>query len=339
MVGRASRITPCLLNILAVSLPVVLAQEPIKPPPADAPFTAAQAGEQQRRWAKYLKQPVVINNDIGMKLTLIPPGKFLMGSPTDEEGREEDETLHPVEITRPYYLGVYEITQEEYERVMGKNPSWFAPRPKESKQNVEGLDTSRFPVEWLAIEDAEEFCRKLSELPAEKKAGRAYRLPTEAEWEYACRAGTGTPFYTGKSLSTKQANFDGLRPYYGAEKGSYLQRTTTVGSYDPNPFGLYDMAGNVWEWCADNYAAYDPSKRIDQVGERKPGLSRQLFRGGSWYFDARYSRAAERGHRAMEALSHDRCNDVGFRVVCPTVQNPPLSRVPIEHRGDAFHHR
>src|SRR5262249_46149806 len=138
----------------------------------------------------------------------------------------------------------------EYARVMGTNPSWFCAEA-EGKEKVAGMDTRRFPVEMVSWEDARAFCRKLSSLPDEQKAGRAYRLPTEAEWEYACRAGTTSTFHCGNTLSGKQANVNGYQPYGDTEQGPYLERTTTVGSYEANDHGLYDMHGNVWEWCQD----------------------------------------------------------------------------------------
>jgi formylglycine-generating enzyme required for sulfatase activity len=179
-----------------------------------------------------------------MKLVLIPAGKFKMGSPANEESRSEDEEQHEVEITQPFYMGAYEVTQEQYEKVMRHNPSRF------NKANGGG---PTHPVENVSWEDATEFCKKLSALEKEQAAKRLYGLPTEAQWEYACRGGAreSTPFHFGRSLSSTQANFNGDYPYEGAPKGQYLVKTASVGSYKPNDFGLYDMHGNVWEWCAD----------------------------------------------------------------------------------------
>jgi formylglycine-generating enzyme required for sulfatase activity len=199
-----------------------------------------------------------------MKLVLIPKGKFLMGSPRDEKGRLDHEEQHEVEITRPFYMGVYEVTQEQYEKVMGMNPSWFSATGG-GKAKVKGLDTRRFPVENVSWTDARIFCDKPSALERELAAKRVYRLPTEAEWEYTCRGGArkSTPFHFGPSLSSTQANFCGSSPYGEAGKGPYLRRTSTIGSYKPNDFGLFDMHGNVREWCADWYDRYGNNTNKD----------------------------------------------------------------------------
>jgi formylglycine-generating enzyme required for sulfatase activity len=269
-----------------------------------------------------------VTNSIGMKLVLIPAGKFTMGSPQEErdtalasvpEGSraqakswfEVEGPQHEVEISKPFYLGVYEVTQAEYEKVMGTNPSWFSATGS-GKEKVEGKDTSRFPVENVSWNDAVEFCKKLSETPEEKRSGRVYRLPTEAEWEYSCRGGASSkPFHFGDSLTSTQANFDGNYPYGGADKGPYLERTTRVGSYDANAFGLYDMHGNVWEWCADWYSKdyYKDSPRKDPQGPAT-GTSRVL-RGGSWGVYGWNCRSASRSGVDPGI----RCGNVGFRVV------------------------
>ncbi len=264
------------------------------PAPAVAPFTAQQARRHQDAWSKHLGQPREITNSIGMKLVLIPPGEFMMGSPESEKRHLSHEgPQHRVRITRPFYLGVYEVTQEAYERVMGTNPSDFS-RDGRDGNWVSGQDTSRFPVESVTWNDAVEFCRRLSVLPAERSAGREYRLPTEAQWEYACRAGTTTPFHFGSVLNGRQANCGGNNPYGTSEKGPYLRRTTTVGSYGANGFGLYDMHGNVWEWCSDwydeNYYANSP---VDDPQGPASGLHR-VSRGGGWLSYAWGCRSADR---------------------------------------------
>ena len=215
-------------------------------------------------------------------------------------------------ITRPFYMGVYEVTQGEFERVMGINPSFFSAKGSGSGKNrVKGLDSSRLPAEQVTWHQAVEFCRRLSELPAEKKARRVYRLPTEAEWEYACRAGTQTVFAFGDSLSSRQANFNGNFPVGGAGKGPFLTRTTPVGSYAPNAFGLYDMHGNVWEWCATgSNRATIASLPWTTRRDLRTGSAR-VIRGGEWYGDGRDCRSAFRYADLPDGVFYV----LGFRVV------------------------
>jgi formylglycine-generating enzyme required for sulfatase activity len=261
-------------------------------------------------------------NSIGMRLVLIPAGTFTMGSPPDEAGRRADEgPQHEVEITRPFYLGLHEVTQAQYREVMGNNPSYFAPTGG-GKEKVRNQDTDSFPVETVSWEDAVRFCERLSARAEEKRAGLRYRLPTEAEWEYACRGGVPLPypaFHFGNSLSSRQANFEGNNPYGGAEKDVYLQRTTKVGSYAPNRFGLFDMHGNVWEWCADWYGEdyYQASPRQDPQGPRNG--TRRVLRGGSWLYSGQNCRAAYRGRSEPGGPYVT----FGFRVAGPVPSRTP----------------
>jgi formylglycine-generating enzyme required for sulfatase activity len=253
-----------------------------------------------------------LTNSIGMKFVRIRPGKFMMGSPADEKERRDTEgPRHEVQISRPFYLGVYEVTQEQYQKVMGSNPSAFSPTGT-SRASVGGMDTKLFPVEQVSWEDTQKFCTTLTALPAERTAGRKYRLPTEAEWEYACRAGAKehVPFTFGKTLSSKQANYDGNRPWADSPRGPNLRRPTTVGSYKPNAWGLYDMHGNVWEYTADWYDAgyYKVSPKKDPTGPAR-GVDHPI-RGGSWYNDGGWVRTATRGWH------HIKNYGIGFRVVC-----------------------
>jgi formylglycine-generating enzyme required for sulfatase activity len=272
-------------DIVLARLPVRV--EPIKPPPplAVAPYSSQQARGHQEAWSKHLGRPREITNSIGMKLVLIPPGEFMMGSPDSEEGRDSDEgPQHRVRITRPFYFGMYQVTQGQYERVMGTNPSAFS-RDGRNSDRVSGQDTSRFPVENVSWNDAVEFCRKLSALPAERSAGREYRLPTEAEWEYACRAGTTTRFHFGNDLTSDQARFN---------QSWSSGHPVSVGSYSANGFGLYDMHGNVWEWCADWFASdYYANSPVDDPKGPASG-SRRVSRGGCWGYYAWSCRSAYR---------------------------------------------
>lgn len=255
--------------------------------------------------------PKEITNSIGMKLVLIPAGEFQMGSPDSEEGRQDNEgPVHRVRITRPFHMGQFEVTQAEYERVMGTNPSKFSENGFSNR--VSGMDTSRFPVDCVSWDDAQEFCRKLSVL--EKNRAVRYRLPTEAEWEYACRAGTTTPFHCGRELTGRDANVNGKFPSGTTEEGPFLERTTTVGSYKPNAFGLYDMHGNVLEWCVDGYDSwYDPNSRVDDPqGVGHPRFEGwKPLRGGSWNDKAPVSRSARRQPWRRQPGSFI----AGFRVV------------------------
>src|ERR1039457_4264129 len=173
--------------------------------------------------------PKHFTNSLGMKFVWIPPGNFMMGSPKEEKERIDNETQHKVTLTKGFYMGVHLVTQEQWQSVMNNNPSHF-----KGEKNL--------PVEQLSWEDCQEFIKKLRD-----KDKKAYRLPSEAEWEYACRAGTKTPFWFGKTISTDQANYKGS--YGNGKKGVDRQKTTPVGSFPANAWGLCDTHGNLWEWC------------------------------------------------------------------------------------------
>ena len=237
--------------------------------------------------------PKELTNSIGMKLVLIPRGTFMMGSPESEQGRKEDENQHEVTISKDYYLGVYEVTQAQYEKVMDKNPSHF-------QGAIVGNENADLPVENVSWDDAVEFCKKLSELPDEKKVGRVYRLPTEAEWEYSCRAGSKTAY----SFDDEE----GLLSEYGWFRRNSSDRTHTVGLLEPNAWGLYDMHGNVWEWCSDWYEEYPKGAVSDPTGAKEGSL--RVDRGGSWRYEAAVCRSAIR-LRVNPSFRDDRS---GFRV-------------------------
>lgn len=241
----------------------------------------------------YGQQLKEITNSIGMKLVLILPGSFWMGSPEEEFGRKPVETQHQVSISNWYYLGRYEVTQGQYEKVMGNNPSTF----KGAKN----------PVETVSWEDAVSFCTKLSEVPEEKAAGRVYRLPTEAEWEYACRAGSTTAFGYGDSANS-------LGEYEWVAENSE-KKTHPVGEKRPNRWGLYDMHGNVIEWCQDWYADYPSDASTDPKGPN--GGSCRVVRGGSWNLDGAFCRSARRFNYAPTIRS----GVFGFRLaLSPSVK-------------------
>ena len=199
-------------------------------------------------------------NTVGIAFVAIPSGTFTMGSPANEKGRRENESQHQVTISKPFYLSVVEINQSQYQAIMGSNPS---------VRHKPGKGSDAFPVDSVTWVEATSFCSKLSQLPEEKRKGRIYRLPTEAEWEYACRAG-GTDRYT---FGDSEANLS----EYAVSGG---ESTQPVGSKKPNRWGLRDMHGSVWEWCSDWYAEYDNAAVIDSNGPTT-GVKR-VRRGGCW---------------------------------------------------------
>jgi formylglycine-generating enzyme required for sulfatase activity len=209
-----------------------------------------------------------LGGDVKMETVLIRAGKFLMGS---AQGRFDNEKpVHEVTISQPFYLGKYPVTQEQWQAVMGSNPSRFR-----------GMNR---PVEGVSWNEAQEFCRKLS-----VRTGGTVRLPTEAEWEFACRAGSTTDYCFGD-------NEDGLAEY-GWYEGNSSGTTHAVGEKKPNAWGLYDMHGNVWEWCHDWYEQrYDASSpRVDPQGPAQNALQAHVLRGGAWHVEASYCRSASRG--------------------------------------------
>jgi len=242
-------------------------------------------------------------NKLGMKFVYIAPGEFMMGSPETEMERHSDETLHKVRLTKGFYLGVYEVTQGEYRRITGSNPSYFS-RIGLGREQVKDLEESRLPVECVTWDDAVKFCRLLS-----TQDERTYRLPTEAEWEYACRAGTMTPFSYGDTCNASQANCDGTGRYGNSELGVFRNRTNAVGSFPPNSWGLYDMHGNVAEWCQDSYKSFSSEPATDPLDILDE--SDRIARGGNWYL---YPKDCRSAMRAASRRHHSTAR-TGFRVV------------------------
>ncbi|MFO0428058.1 MAG: formylglycine-generating enzyme family protein [Planctomyces sp.] len=321
------------------------------PPLVVAPLDAGIAAELQGRWAEYLGIEAEMTNSVGMRLILIPPGEFLMGARQSDvdlalPGFDANDAhwmacaksalpRHQVRVTRPFYMSRSEVTQSEYQQVTGKNPSYYSAGGKEAAyvQQVQGMDTSDHPVEGVSWFDCLEFCNRLSEREgrynayqpkvAESAGGSSpevarrpashalyqpgYRLPSEAQWEMACRGGTETRFWSGEN------------PPEGEDPGwhgkAYASRSHRVGEKSPNPFGLYDMNDNVWEWVQDRfdpdyYQSVSGSESIDPEGPSKPATL-HIVRGGLWPNSATAS--CER--YAYESLYE--CNYVGFRVIIP----------------------
>jgi formylglycine-generating enzyme required for sulfatase activity len=233
-----------------------------------------------------------VESAAGILFVRIPAGAFQMGSPPGEPGRQRDETLHRVILSRPFYLSEAEVTQGQWMAVMGSNPSHF--RAAGSSAPVEN-------VTWFEVQ---EFLKRLNG----RREG-TFRLPTEAEWEYACRAGTESAYAFGDRLSEAQANYDGRYPLPGQKPGEFRGRTLPVKSFPPNRWGLYDMHGNVWEWCADEYCPYPSGMVRDPLNRCNSPY--KVIRGGSWYFGADSARSALRYTHEPQLRGFS----IGFRVV------------------------
>jgi len=241
--------------------------------------------------AKYFTED--LGNGVFLEMVEIPGGTFIMGSSASEAERRSNESPQHQVTVPSFYMGKYELTQAQYQVIMGANPAYFK-------------DNNR-PVEKVSWNNAVEFCKKLSQ-----KTGKTYRLPSEAEWEYACRAGTTTPFYFGKSITPDLVNYNGNYTYTSAPKGKYREQTTDVGTFPPNAFGLYDMHGNVWEWCQDDYKENYINAPIDGSALTSQIASTKSLRGGSWDSYPAYCRSAYR----LDSYPNYFYDGIGFRVVC-----------------------
>ncbi|MEM6839719.1 MAG: formylglycine-generating enzyme family protein [Cyanobacteria bacterium P01_C01_bin.120] len=247
-----------------------------------------------------------LGNGIQLELVKIPGGRFQMGSPPDEaDSFDRERPQHWVTVPE-LWLGKFPVTQAQYQAVMGHNPSRFT------------NDGANRPVKRVTWDEAVAFCQALS-----RRAGQAYRLPSEAEWEYACRAGTTTPFCFGPTMTTDLANYRGTDFEYEGKtfpgnyghgpKGIYREQTTAVGQFPPNAFGLYDLHGNVWEWCQDVWHdSYDGASADGAAWLAGGDQDQRILRGGSWLNNPEYCRSANRFWFAPGNTD----GDVGFRVVC-----------------------
>ncbi len=238
----------------------------------------------------------------GVGLRWCPAGRFRMGSVAEEPGRRSDEGPVEVTLSRGFWIGQYEVTQAQWHRLMG-----------DVKRELAAGRGDNFPVYWVSFIEAEEFCRRLTEsaaLPPDWE----FRLPTEAQWEYACRAGTTTAFNFGDMLTKAQGNFG--RPFRGEPPDFPNGSATPVGSYPPNAWGIHDMHGNQWEWCRDYFhwqilGGVDPDRREVKGAINRDGSSSRVRRGGAWPEDERFCRSAARLPFEPERSS----NHIGFRVV------------------------
>jgi formylglycine-generating enzyme required for sulfatase activity len=248
-----------------------------------------------------------LGNGVFLEMVYIPPGEFMMGS----NESDAEKPIHKVRIKEPFYMGKYPITNQQYKQIMGSSPS------------PSGFNAPRQPVVYVTWTEAKNFCYRLSE-----KTGKKYRLASETQWEYACKAGTNTPYYLGSTITPDLANYNGNYIYGSGRKGKYREKTTEVGTFSPNAFGLYDMHGNVWEWCEDDWHSnyqnapsdgtawikeFNISNRKEfNINNRKVKVIYKVLRGGSWYNSPVFCRSA-----ARYMLSQDLSNSYrGFRVVC-----------------------
>ncbi len=285
------------------------------PPLAIAPFDAEEARAHQEAWAEHLGVDVELKNSVGMQLRLIPPGEFMMGSPESEEGRGDDEgPQHRVRITRPFYLGVYLVTRSQWASVMGSNPRDIS-LTIHRRDRVFDRSTANYPMETVNWLEAQEFVENLNA----KLVGMDwnYRLPTEAEWEYACRAGTATRYFFGDDERElgKYGWYLGNLPvaHHDHHDGSPAR---PIGGKRPNAWGLYDMHGTVWEWCSDWYGAdYYVNSPVDDPTGPASGSDRVL-RGGGFATPAEACRSARRSGQEPGIQG----NPFGFRVVFSSLE-------------------
>ena len=311
---------------------------------AESPRIGAEGRWDEARWDEEFMDggpaPAPASGEEPPALTLlwIPPGRFWMGSPATEVNQSEAEGPQHLVQLQGFFMGQTPITQaqwrevalwqalagERWGRELKPNPSGFqsAEGKGEARLLAGETSTDNRPVERVSWHDAMEFCSRLSQ-----RTGRHYTLPSEAQWEYACRAGTSTPFHFGETITTEIANYDGTYTYANGPKGEDRQQTTPVGMFPANAWGLQDMHGNVWEWCLDNWhGSYEGAPVDGSAWLKEPGMNdqkdeiRRLLRGGSWSNLPGFCCSACRNHVRPGGAN----DDVGFRVVC-LPQGPSLN--------------
>jgi formylglycine-generating enzyme required for sulfatase activity len=271
-----------------------------RPPKFPPPFASAWGDDAYGLWAEFEILSVNSTTPVAQRMRWIEPGEFLMGSPDSETERSNDEgPQHPVRISQGFWLADTACTQALWQAVMASNPSRFTG------------DEQR-PVEQVSWRDVQEFLAKIETLDA----GCRMTLPTEAQWEYACRAGTFTPFSLGENITPEQVNYDGNYPY-PARKGGYREQTVPVKTLPGNTWGLYEMHGNIFEWCADGIREYMQEAVTDPAGPMQDGSASRAVRGGSWNNLAWHARSAFRRHYGPVF----RLGYLGFRL-CSRSQEP-----------------
>jgi len=260
--------------------------------------------KRSRKQAEFFAED--LGNGVILEMVAIPGGTFLMGSPTDEPESPEpfdDETPQHSVTIKPFFMGKFPVTQAQWETVAGFPQVKIDLNPEPSY-----FKSANCPVEQVSWYKAVEFCDRLSQ-----KTGRNYRLPSEAEWEYACRAATTTPFHFGETITTDLANYNGNYVYASGSQGIFREQTTEVGSFPANAFGLYDMHGNVWEWCADHWHDnYEGVPNDGSIWLSSDESLERLLRGGSWIYLPENCRSAYRNN----SNPGNNLIDIGFRIVC-----------------------
>lgn len=273
-------------------------------------ITINEKGEKiktEKHEAQYFSED--LGNNVTMDMVLIPAGKFLMGSPETEKGRSNSESPQRQVTVASFFMGKYTVTQAQWKAVAALPQVKIPLKPEPSYFKGDNL-----PVDSISWEEAIEFCARLT-----RKTGREYRLPSEAEWEYAARAGTTTPFYFGETITSDLANYNAIDTYALEPKGIFRGKTTPVGSFPPNAFGLYDMHGNVWEWVADSWHDnYEGAPSDGSVWETEGKNDARLLRGCSWDIYPQFCRVAYR-NRIGFAIGGE---NIGFRVATSFVKIP-----------------
>jgi formylglycine-generating enzyme required for sulfatase activity len=287
--------------------PVIVPEEP-KQPLSVFNFEVVGVNAKGEQIKKESKQSQYFSEDLGNGITLemvaIPGGTFLMGSPPNEKNSYDDERPQQKVNVPTFFIGKYPITQAQWQAIAAT-----AKIDIDLETNPSKFKGDELPVESVNWDQAIEFCKRLS-----RETKREYRLPSEAEWEYACRAGTTTPFYFGETITGELANYDAGYTYADEPKGEYREETTPVGQFPPNAFGLYDMHGNVWEWCADTWHDnYDRAPRDGSVWIENGNDNRSPMRGGSW---CNYPHNCRSASRSFDNRRDSSYYYVGFRVVC-----------------------